>query len=346
MSFKIPKDSFFYSKYSLSTEPDLTLTIKVNNGRELTRQVTKHAFSRYSKFFEKLHYNNQTTFTLDFDEDVVRSSIDLLSYVSNMIPSHFIDYLPGQVGYEEETKLAIQSFVTNNIVDILRCLGYLLVNDTLIEYLYLNYSYDPETFDIDSFVQLDFIDLHHLWGYWSIYGRPDGARPSVDPDPGPLSLPFIPFCRSMETYDNHEVVALKVIKCDSGKYTVNRERNDGLHISTELHGNGGLTVIIVNKEKGIDYFMSVIVVLTHFKICPRVVGKFYYMVGDEQKWDYNATEEEERQYASNGRGICLMDTRIKKYSDVGHDIKDYIVMIKKVNYEDYKDEFKWYSSPP
>lgn len=188
-----------------------TLLVKTR-GQELKFTTSNtHQFSRFSEFFKKLHTYNQTSFTLDFfDDDIVHRCIELLVYVSDLIPGQF--FVSCKLDYENEIRRKVQSYCAKNLTEVLKCLDYLQTNKNFMEYIVDTFDiddhpHDPDTFDIDEFVQLNCIPLEYLWGYWSIYGKCD-SRPPIEPS----DTRFIPFCRSMTTYEDHVVVNFKVVQ--------------------------------------------------------------------------------------------------------------------------------------
>lgn len=327
-------DSDYYSgHYQVSIEPDHEFIVNVANGNQLKFQVYKHQLSRFSKFFERLEHYQQTSCTLDFDKEIVRSCTNLLIYVSGLIPSQFIDYLPGKIGYEEEMRKNIQTFVSKDFIECLKCLGYFQINTWLLKYIIDNYKYDTETFDMDTFVQLDFIPLQYLWGLWSQHSPSGGVMPTARPD----DATFIPIGHHTTAFEDYEVVAMDRLR-DEG-LVIGKKRADRLHISCQIYRN--YLDVYFHNDSSDEYFMSVMIVYISDRDYPRILAKFFNMASANKSSHYiknaDGTEEYSMDYSSTGIcGVCGISSQTSK------DILNYRVLIKKVKREDCLDLQKFF----
>lgn len=101
-----------------------------------------------------------------------------------------------------------------------------------------------------------------------------------------------------------------------------------------------LAVTFTSKHDIDEYFMSVMILQTRLKGWPLLVGKFFYMISGGIKWNYDANQNKYTRCIGAREGLCFLD----KVTDGSDDVRDYVVLIKPVNFADYKQEFKWYSN--
>ena len=103
-----------------------------------------------------------------------------------------------------------------------------------------------------------------------------------------------------------------------------------------------MAVTFTSKYEIDEYFMSVMILQTRLKGWPLLVGKFFYMISGGMKWNYDARPNQITYTKCMGIkvGQCFLD----KVTDGSDDVRDYVVLIKPVNFADYKQEFKWYSN--
>lgn len=165
----------------LAADPDYELAIHSSDSVPYRVGVNKTDLCRQSNYFYKLFTHDKTAceITLPFDKDIIEKCLQIISFIASirsdlLIASIRSDYVFGLVqepDYITNIKSHLLELVNGNFIAKLQCLDYLdLRSDNIINFILEEYNLDQD-FEIDKFIQLDFIPLNYRWGYWSLYGN-------------------------------------------------------------------------------------------------------------------------------------------------------------------------------